>query len=83
MKRQIGYHVIAGKTKCAVDKQETFTSFINWKSFTIYDNLNCKSKYLKYLMKCTLCNIQCVRKVEQGIFKKAGHAIGMTKKGIF
>ena len=42
----------------------TFTSWTNKKSFTIYHNLNCQSRYLIYLMECTLCKVQYVGKAE-------------------
>ena len=32
--------------------------------FQIYHNLNCKSKYVIYLLKCTKCKIQCEGKAE-------------------
>ena len=32
--------------------------------FQIYHNLNCKSKYVIYLLKCIKCTIQCVGKAE-------------------
>ena len=41
-----------------------FTRHTNRKFLTIYDNYNCQSKYLIYLMKYTLCKIKYVRKAE-------------------
>ena len=42
----------------------TFRSNQTKKIFQIYHNLNCKSKYVIYLLECTKCKIQYVRKVE-------------------
>ena len=36
----------------------TFRSTVTHKTFKIFNELNCKSKYLMYLMKCVLCNKQ-------------------------
>ena len=34
--------------------------------FRIYHSLNCKSKYVIYLLECTKCKIQYVKKAETG-----------------
>ena len=42
----------------------TFRGTVTHKSFKIYNKLNCKSKYLKYLVECVLCNKQYTNKSE-------------------
>ena len=40
------------------------TSTVTKKSYNIYDNTNCKTSYLIYVMQCMKCNIQYVGKSE-------------------
>ena len=47
-------------------KTTTFQSNKNKKTYNIYHNMNCKSKYAKYLMECTKCKLQYVHKGETG-----------------
>ena len=47
-----------------VVRTTTFRSNQTNKIFQIYHNLNCKSKYVIYLLECTKCKIQYVGKAE-------------------
>ena len=50
------------RTLCCrqIIKTVTFQSNHNKTTYTIYHNVNCKSKYTKYLMECTKCKLQYV-----------------------
>ena len=54
------------RTLCCrqIIKTTTFQSNQNKRTYTIYHNVNCKSKYTIYLMECTKCKLQYVVKVE-------------------
>ena len=42
----------------------TFQSYQTQQLYTIFHKLNCKSKFIIYLMECALCKIQYVGKAE-------------------
>ena len=42
----------------------TFRSYQTQQLYTIFHKLNCKSKFIIYLMECTLCKVQYVGKAE-------------------
>ena len=42
----------------------TFRSYQTQQLCTIFHKLNCKSKFIIYLMECTLCEVQYVGKAE-------------------
>ena len=42
----------------------TFTSYQTTQTFKIFHNTNCRSKYIIYLLQCTICHIQYVGKSE-------------------
>ena len=43
---------------------DTFQSVITKKVYQIYHRVDCKSKYVIYLLECTICNIQYIGKSE-------------------
>ena len=45
----------------------TFRSYQTQKLYTIFHKLNCKSKFIIYLMECALCKVQYVGKAETAI----------------
>ena len=45
-------------------KMTTFQSNQNKRTYTIYHNVKCKSKYTIYLIECTKCKLQYVGKSE-------------------
>ena len=47
-----------------VQSINTFRITVTYKTFKIYNKLNCKSKCLIYLMECVLCNKQYIGKSE-------------------
>ena len=47
-----------------VQSRNIFRNTVTHKTFKIYNKLNCKSKYLIYLMQCVLCNKQHTSKPE-------------------
>ena len=54
------------RTLCCIQivKTTTFQSNQNKRTYTIYHNVNCKSKYTIYLMECTKYKLQYVGKGE-------------------
>ena len=55
------------RTLCCNQIQQTskFTSYKTNNTYDIYHKVNCKSKYVIYLMECTLCKLQYVGKSER------------------
>ena len=47
-----------------VTDTSTFRSYQTQQLYTIFHKLNCKSKFIIYLMECVLCKVQYVRKAE-------------------
>ena len=64
------------KYKCCKQLQETksFKSNATVKTYDIYHETNCNSKYVIYLLECTKCNIQYVGKSETELkYRIANH----------
>ena len=64
-----------------VQSTNTFRSTVTRKTFKICNELNCKSKYLIYLMKCVLCNKQYTGKSETAFnFRLNNHRKEVNKQ---
>ena len=60
------------RTLCCrqIIKTTTLQSNQNKRTYTIYHNVNCKSKYTIYLMECNKCKLQHVGKAETSFMSK-------------
>ena len=57
----------------------TFKSTVTHKTLKLYKKLNCKSKYLIYLIECMLCNKQYTGKYET-TFRLNNHRKDVNKQ---
>ena len=75
---QANHHFVASRSLTPVHSKVTKHS----KLYTIFHKLNCKSKFIIYLMECTLCKVLYVEKAETAITTIGNHRknAGKTKQ---
>ena len=75
---QANHHFVASRSLTPVHSKVTKHS----KLYTIFHKLNCKSKFIIYLMECTLRKVLYVEKAETAITTIGNHRknVGKTKQ---